>query len=143
MEEFTPVASTLGGVLIGASAATMFLGLGRIAGVSGIVGGLLERPAGDSAWRLAFVLGLLLGGLSMFAIAPELFAVTTGHGLALIAGAGLLVGVGTRMGNGCTSGHGVCGVGRGSRRSIAATLTFVLTGMLTVFVMKHVLGAGS
>jgi uncharacterized protein len=142
MEEFTPWASTLGGVLIGTSAAIMLIALGRIAGVSGILGGLLARPAGDSAWRFAFVLGLVLGGLGMYAVSPQLFAVRTGHGLTTVAMAGLLVGLGTRMGGGCTSGHGVCGIGRGSRRSIAATLTFVVTGMLTVFVVKHLLGAG-
>lgn len=143
MEGLTPWSSTLGGVLIGLSAATMLLGLGRIAGVSGILGGLLERPLGDTAWRLAFVLGMVLGGLAMSVLAPQLFAIPTDHPLAMVALAGVIVGIGTRMGGGCTSGHGVCGIGRGSPRSIAATLTFVATGVLTVFIAKHVLGAGS
>lgn len=140
MENFTPLASTLGGMLIGLSAALVLFGLGRIAGVSGIFGGLLLRKRGDVAWRLAFVLGLLVGGLVMASAAPQLFTVAIDRTLATVAVAGLLVGVGTRMGNGCTSGHGVCGISRGSPRSLVATLSFMATGILTVFLTQHVFG---
>lgn len=140
MENFTPVASTSGGMLIGLSAALFLFGLGRIAGVSGIFGGLLLRKRGDSAWRLAFVLGLLAGGFIMASFAPQLFTVAIDRSLATVVVAGLLVGVGTRMGNGCTSGHGVCGISRGSPRSLVATVTFVATGILTVFLTQHVFG---
>lgn len=142
MESFTPVASTLGGILIGVSAAALLLGIGRIAGVSGIFCGLLLPKAGDVAWRAAFVLGLLAGGLLMHALVPQLFGAPGERSLLGVAAAGLLVGFGTRMSNGCTSGHGVCGVSRGSPRSIVATLMFMATGAITVFVMRHLLGLG-
>jgi len=138
-----PAAALLGGALIGAAASLLWLGLGRIAGVSGILGGAL-RPGAASAgdervWCLAFLTGLPLGaaitGLAGFAPRVEGLA----SGPVLIA-AGLLVGFGTRLGNGCTSGHGVCGLPRGSLRSLVATLTFVATGMLTVFVVRHGIG---
>ena len=140
MEHFTPLASSIGGALIGLSAALMLLGLGRIAGVSGIFAGLVQRDRRELGWRLAFVLGLVAGGLIAQALAPELFRFALDRSLVAIAAAGLLVGVGTRLGNGCTSGHGVCGVSRGSTRSIAATAVFVATGILTVFVTQRVLG---
>jgi uncharacterized membrane protein YedE/YeeE len=140
MENFTPIASALGGVLIGLAAALMLLGLGRIAGVSGILFGILSRTSGDFGWRLAFVMGLVCGGLAMRAVAPQLFAFELDRSLGVIALAGLLVGAGTRMANGCTSGHGVCGVGRGSARSFAATGAFMITGVLTVFVTRQLLG---
>ena len=143
MESFTPLSSTLGGALIGLAAALMLFGLGRIAGISGIFGGLLLPKLGDVAWRLAFVLGLVLGGALMFQIAPALFAVRIDRSLATIVVAGLLVGVGTRMGNGCTSGHGVCGISRLSPRSLVATVTFMATGALTVFLALHVFGGRS
>jgi len=140
MENFTPVSSTIGGMLIGLSAALVLFGLGRIAGISGIFGGLLQPKSGDVAWRLSFVLGLVAGGLVMFSLAPALFAVGIERTLLTVAVAGLLVGVGTRMGNGCTSGHGVCGISRGSPRSLLATATFMVTGALTVFFTQHVFG---
>jgi uncharacterized protein len=143
MEHFTPVSSTIGGMLIGLSAAWVLFGLGRIAGISGIFGGLLQPKSGDVAWRLSFVLGLIAGGLVMFSLAPELFTVGIERTLLTVAVAGLLVGVGTRMGNGCTSGHGVCGISRGSPRSLLATATFMVTGALTVFLTQHVFGGGS
>lgn len=132
----------IGGVLIGLSAALLFLVSGRIAGISGIVGGLLESACSDRAWRLAFVLGLLL--------APWLWLVFSDHGLPgydlpvqsaadwfrLIL-AGLLVGFGTRLANGCTSGHGVCGMARLSPRSFAAVATFLGSGMVTVFLLRQ------
>jgi uncharacterized membrane protein YedE/YeeE len=140
MENFTPLASGFGGALIGLSAAIMLFGLGRVAGISGIFGGLLLRKAGDLAWRLSFVLGLILGGVLMSRVAPNLFAVTIDRSFLTIAAAGLLVGFGTRMGNGCTSGHGVCGLSRLSPRSLVATVTFMTTGALTVFLALHVFG---
>lgn len=140
MHDFTPWTSLLGGLLIGLSAGLLLFGIGRIAGISGIFGGLLVRRPGDVAWRLAFVLGLVTGGLAMVSVAPELFAVRIDRSLGALAIAGLLVGFGTRMANGCTSGHGVCGLSRLSPRSLVATLTFMLTGAITVFITQHLLG---
>lgn len=139
MANFTPLLSTFGGILIGLSAALLLFGLGRIAGISGIFGGLVVPKKGDIAWRTAFVAGLLAGGALMNLWRPELFAATESSLLG-VGAAGLLVGIGTRMGNGCTSGHGVCGISRGAPRSLAATLTFMATGMLTVFLARHVFG---
>jgi uncharacterized protein len=129
----------LGGVLIGVAAAGMLHGLGRIAGVSGIAAGALAPARGDWAWRALFLAGLVVGGLVMSRLYPAGFG-TPDRSLVLVAASGLLVGVGTRLGNGCTSGHGVCGIGRGSPRSIAATVTFMATGAVAAFVVNHVLG---
>lgn len=142
MDSFTPIASLIGGLLIGAASAALLLFNGRIAGISGIVGGLLAPVAGEARWRVAFVAGLLAGGLGACLLAPGWFAFEIDRSLGALAVAGLLVGVGTRIGNGCTSGHGVCGVGRLSKRSIAATMTFMATGAATVFVVHHLLGGG-
>lgn len=120
-----------GGALIGLSA-SLLLGLnGRVMGISGIVGGLLSPSAGDVAWRALFIAGLVGGGLVALALMPGAFSAGSAS-LGLVLLAGLLVGVGTRIGNGCTSGHGVCGISRFSPRSVAATLTFIGTGALTV-----------
>jgi uncharacterized membrane protein YedE/YeeE len=136
---FTPLSAASGGVLIGLAAALMFLLLGRIAGISGIVAGLV-RPSspGDIAWRAAFVLGLCLSPLaySLFAALPE---IRIDAGWPTIVVAGVLVGFGARMGSGCTSGHGVCGLSRLSPRSLVATASFMATGFLTVFVVRHLL----
>jgi uncharacterized membrane protein YedE/YeeE len=130
---FTPWASLAGGLLVGVAAAMLILFNGRIAGISGIVGGLLRPVRGDVGWRAAFVAGLVAAPLAWLAVAaaPRLH----------VAAAGLLVGVGTRLGSGCTSGHGVCGISRGSLRSLAATATFMAAGFAVVFVVRHVLGA--
>lgn len=135
-------ATALGGVLIGLSAALLFAGNGRIAGISGIVFALLRRAAeGDRAWRIAFLLGLMgAGALAMHALGQQPVAVAPTWQVVV---AGLLVGYGTRLGSGCTSGHGVCGLARFSLRSAAAVAAFMAAGMLTVFVVRHVLGAGS
>jgi uncharacterized membrane protein YedE/YeeE len=136
---FTPLASFGGGILIGLGAALLLLANGRIAGISGILGGLLRPARGDIGWRLAFVLGLLaapLGWLAMQAMPPA----QIDHTPALLGAAGLLVGLGTRFGSGCTSGHGVCGIARLSPRSLVATLCFMVAGFATVFVMRHVIG---
>lgn len=139
---FTPGASLAGGILIGLAAALMVLLLGRITGISGMVGGLLQRSNWQQAnawgWRLAFVLGLVAAPLLWQLFAP-LPAMEMPRNPVVIGLAGLLVGFGTRLGSGCTSGHGVCGLSRLSLRSLAATLTFMATGALAVFVLRHVL----
>jgi uncharacterized membrane protein YedE/YeeE len=129
-----------GGALIGISAAALLLLNGRIAGVSGIVGGLLAAPDRDSAWRALFVAGLVAGGLALPALVSDPFRGLPEGPSARIAIAGLLVGLGARLGNGCTSGHGVCGVSRLSPRSLLATATFMATGIITVFVLRHLVG---
>ena len=126
-----------GGALIGGGAAALYLLSGRIAGVSGILGGALVPRAGGTGWRLVFLAGLIGGGSIGALVAPQAFGAPRGSALLLIA-AGLLVGFGTRLGNGCTSGHGVCGVGRLSLRSLAATAVFVAAGMVTTFIVRQV-----
>ncbi|MFA5940319.1 MAG: YeeE/YedE thiosulfate transporter family protein [Sinimarinibacterium sp.] len=138
---FAPISAALGGLIIGLSALLLMLGAGRIAGVSGILGCALGRlPEGDRSWRLYFVGGLVAGGMlySLFAgpVGPLLSGAEQLWPAVLGAG---LVGFGTRMGNGCTSGHGICGISRFSARSIVATLTFMLFGFLTVFVVRHLI----
>lgn len=140
MEHFTPIASLFGGMLIGLSAAMLLLFDGKIAGISGIVGGILNPRTNDTLWRFVFVCGLLTGGLFFYQIAPQAFAIEINRSTSALVLAGLLVGFGTRLGNGCTSGHGVCGISRFSVRSILATVTFMATGVLTVFIINHLLG---
>jgi uncharacterized protein len=137
--DFTPVNGFLGGALIGLAAVLLLVANGRIAGVSGIVGGMLARVPGDIGWRAAFVLGLWLGALVYCAVRGEFLPVELETALPPTIAAGLLVGLGTRMGSGCTSGHGVCGIARFSRRSMVATAVFMAAGIATVFVMRHVL----
>ncbi|WP_445500879.1 YeeE/YedE family protein [Microvirga sp. G4-2] len=132
--------SLIGGLLIGASTALVLVLNGRIAGVSGMLGSLLERDRSDTAWRVAFIVGLLIAPLVYRNFGGTLPPVVLDAPLGLLMVAGLLVGFGTRLGAGCTSGHAVCGIGRGSPRSIAATLIFTATAMITVFVTRHVLG---
>jgi uncharacterized membrane protein YedE/YeeE len=140
MIEFTPVSAIIGGLLIGGSAALLLLLNGRVAGISGILGGLLQRAGGDRGWRLAFVAGMMLAPLAYAAAGGVLPSVRIDAEAGLVVIAGLLVGFGTRLGAGCTSGHGVCGVGRASPRSLAATVTFMATAVLTVFVTRHLIG---
>jgi len=141
MENFTPTPSLVGGLLIGAASAALLVYSGHIAGISGILGGSLGTDRLEAGgWRLWFLGGLLAGGIAMFAIWPGGFADLVDVGLAATVAAGLLVGVGTRLGSGCTSGHGVCGIGRLSPRSLSATLTFIATGAVTVFVVRQLLG---
>jgi len=134
---FTPYASFAGGMLIGLAAALLLLLNGRIAGISGILGGLLSPRKGDIGWRLAFLLGLVAAPLlyALFAVLPAA-RIDAGAGTLLLAG--LLVGIGTRYGAGCTSGHGVCGLSRLSPRSAVATGAFMAAGFATVFVLRHV-----
>ncbi|MBT2801025.1 YeeE/YedE family protein [Halomonas sp. ISL-56] len=142
-----------GGVLIGLSATWLMATLGRIAGISGIVGNLItqRRPKGDSAWRVAFLLGLISGSLVIMALGGGLGNVAgnpggvigaPAGGVGLMLVAGLLVGVGTGLGSGCTSGHGVCGLARLAPRSMAATGMFLLTALVTVYISRHLLGLG-
>jgi uncharacterized protein len=136
---FTPWASLAGGALIGLATAMFVLLNGRIAGVSGILGGLLRPARGDIAWRIAFLGGLILAApaYGFMTALPEV-RIDAGYGILVVAG--LLVGIGTRYSAGCTSGHGVCGMSRRSPRSIAATAAFMATGFITVFVVRHLLG---
>ena len=140
MENFTPWSALAGGALIGLSAVLLMALNGRIAGISGIVGGLLGQPnAGDWLARAAFTIGLVIAPL-FYALMHPLPAISfPAQSWALVAG-GLIVGFGTAMGSGCTSGHGVCGMARLSKRSILATLTFMATGFATVFIVRHVAG---
>ena len=140
MEHFTPLSSLLGGILIGVSATAMLGLLGRVAGISGILGGLLAGDVSGGPWRAAFVAGLLVGGIVLAAAQPASFAMTLDRSTLALVAAGLLVGFGSRLGSGCTSGHGVCGMARGSKRSIIATLTFMTTGALTALLVTQMLG---
>ena len=136
---FTPWHALAGGLLIGMAAAMFVLLNGRIAGVSGVLGGLLRPASGDVAWRLAFVAGLVGAPLvyRLFAAVPQPH-IDASYGALVLAG--VLVGVGTRYGAGCTSGHGVCGLSRLSPRSLVATLVFMGAGFATVFLLRHVIG---
>ena len=135
---FTPASALTGGAIIGAAAALFAVLNGRIAGVSGILGGLARPQAGDISWRIAFVAGLVAAPLAwgLLAALPE---IRVDASYATLAAAGLLVGIGTRYGGGCTSGHGVCGVSRMSPRSIVATLAFMAAGFVMVYVMRHLI----
>jgi uncharacterized membrane protein YedE/YeeE len=137
---FTPWASLAGGALIGLAAALFVLANGRIAGVSGVLGGLLSPRRGDIAWRIAFVLGLV-GAPLVYALVTDLPLPRIEAGTGALVAAGLLVGIGTRVGSGCTSGHGVCGLSRLSPRSLVATLLFMSAGFAAVFVLRHLVGA--
>jgi uncharacterized membrane protein YedE/YeeE len=146
MTSFTPWSSMLGGLLIGFAAVLLWGLNGRIAGISGILGSCYSKPNSDFSWRLCFLTGLLLGaGLSAWIVSvPDFSVLANPSGLIF---AGLLVGFGTQLGSGCTSGHGVCGLARGSKRSLVATLVFMGTGALTVYLIRHTalsgLGGGS
>jgi uncharacterized protein len=141
MHELNLLAPLAGGATIGLGASLLLLFNGKIAGISGIFGGLVLPKAGDVAWRAAFVAGLVLGGLLLAAAYPAAFPeLGGGRPLGLVLLAGFLVGLGARLGSGCTSGHGVCGLSRLSARSLVATLTFLSTGALTVFITRHLLG---
>lgn len=137
---FTPLTALAGGALIGLASAMLLLLNGRIAGISGILGGLFDRTSGETGWRLAFVIGLLIGP-ALWALGGALPPIRIEAGYPLLIAAGLLVGIGTRYASGCTSGHGVCGLSRLSPRSLAATLVFMGGGFATVFVVRHLLGA--
>ena len=139
MENFTPVSGLIGGLLIGLSTVLLILFNGRIAGISGIVGGLLARKGSEIGWRAVFVVGLLLGAFVYMLATGGALPVNVQASMPVLVVAGLLVGFGTRLGSGCTSGHGVSGIARFSRRSIVATLVFFVTAIFTVFLAHHVL----
>ncbi|WP_226662170.1 YeeE/YedE family protein [Microbulbifer aggregans] len=137
---FTPYTALGGGVLIGLASAWLILMNGRVAGISGILGGVLDGAKGDRGWRVAFILGLLAGP-AIWGLFHTLPAIDIRASTPMLVAAGLLVGVGTRYAAGCTSGHGVCGLSRLSPRSLAATMTFMASGFATVYVVRHLLGA--
>lgn len=140
MANFTPLSALIGGALIGLAVAIYVLGLGRVAGVSGILGGLLRPRGGEAPAQLAFVAGLIAAPLLMRAAGAPLPAITIEASLPVVIAGGLLVGFGTRLGGGCTSGHGICGISRLSARSLAATALFMAAGAAVVFVARHVIG---
>ena len=135
-QHFTPWTSLAGGMLIGLAAALLILFNGRIAGISGILGGLLRPRSGDLGWRIAFLAGLI-GTPLLYQVWQALPPVQIDAGTPALIVAGLLVGVGVRYGAGCTSGHGVCGLSRLSPRSLAATIAFMAAGFLTVYLLRH------
>ena len=136
---FTPWAALAGGALIGVASSLFILLNGRIAGITGIVGGLFRPIVHDAGWRIAFIIGLIIAPLlwQLFGPLPDIKIEAS---YSLLAAAGLVVGIGARYGSGCTSGHGVCGISRLSPRSIIATLAFMGTGFLTVYIMRHLIG---
>ncbi|MBK8978578.1 MAG: YeeE/YedE family protein [Planctomycetes bacterium] len=141
--DFSPTSALLGGAMIGTASALTWWLVDKVPGVSGIVGRILQARAGDTAWRALFVVGLLGGAALAFWLRPATARFTAAPSLGVAVAAGLLVGFGSRLGGGCTSGHGVCGIGRGSGRSIVATLVFMLAGFATVLVARHLLGGAA
>ena len=143
MTEFTPLSAATGGLLIGLASALLLFANGRVAGISGILGQAMWPTAGEErGWRIAFIAGLPIGAAIIFRMSGPL-EIEIEASVPVLVLAGLLVGVGTRLGNGCTSGHGVCGMSRGSSRSIAATLAFMAVAGVAVFAVRHVLGSSA
>ena len=140
--DFQPLPALAGGVLIGAAAAGLLWLNGRIAGISGIIQGALTPERGNFGWRMTFIAGLAIGGALGAALAPGAVGQAIAS-LPVIALAGVVVGIGTAHAGGCTSGHGICGIARLSMRSLIATVVFILTGMMTVYVVRHILVAGA
>jgi uncharacterized protein len=140
MENFTPISAFSGGILIGLAATLLLLFNGRVAGISGIMGGLVIASKTDIFWRLAFLSGIVIGAFLFNQIRPDFYQPRENFPILLLACGGFLVGFGTRMSNGCTSGHAVCGIARFSVRSITATITFMASGFLTVYIVRHVVG---
>lgn len=143
MHDFTPISALIGGAFIGVSAVILMWFSGRIAGISGIFHGLFQYRSQDYWWRVAFILGLMLGA-QIYRFIPDIaFVPRTNYPIPLLLIAGFLVGIGTKFSGGCTSGHGICGIARFSWRSIVATIVFISFGIITVYVMKHILGVAS
>ena len=140
MASFTPVESLIGGALLGVAGLTLLLFNGRIAGVSGIFGGLLNLKKGETLWRATFVVGLLAGGLVLSLAYPQAIRFEMTYSATAVMLAGLLVGIGSRMGSGCTSGHGICGIGRVSRRSLVAVPVFMISGMIAAVAVDRLFG---
>lgn len=139
IENFTPVSALVGGALIGLAATILLLWNGRIAGISGIAGGLAPPVRGDIAWRLLFVAGLVIGA-GLYRLGDPTSTIEIESSIPVLVAAGLLVGFGTQLGRGCTSGHGVCGLARLSPRSLVATAVFMAVAGITVYVVRHVIG---
>ncbi|MDD5460321.1 MAG: YeeE/YedE thiosulfate transporter family protein [Methylococcales bacterium] len=137
MENFTPLSATAGGALIGISVTLLLLFNGRIGGISGIMNGALFAPNNERSWRLIFLAGLILGAFIFHRLAPGFNSPRQNYPLLLLALGGFLIGFGTRVGGGCTSGHSICGIANLSIRSIIATLTFMASGMITVYIIRH------
>ncbi len=139
---FTPIPAFIGGALIGLSAAFLLLIKGRVAGISGIAGGIILPERGDMDWRIVFVIGLIIGGFiyQALGLGPDVHQIEAQVGPGLLVLGGLLVGIGTTIGTGCTSGHGICGLARRSPRSLVATLTFMGSAIVTVFIVRHLIG---
>jgi uncharacterized membrane protein YedE/YeeE len=142
MHDFTPISALIGGGLIGLAASLLLLTHGKVAGISGLYGGLLRPGTSDRVFRLSFVAGLVVAGLLLRWVFPAAFASTWTASLPVVLVAGVIVGFGTQLGNGCTSGHGVCGLSRLSVRSLVATGMFMLTGFATVFLVTRLFGGG-
>ena len=140
MNNFTPISAIIGGILIGIAAVILLLFNGKILGVSGIVSRAIFKPVLQSIWSWVFLLGLILGAAVYRFIFPGQLMIVIEASPPVLILAGLLVGFGTRLGSGCTSGHGICGIARFSKRSVVATGSFMLFGMMIVYLMKHVLG---
>ncbi len=141
MEHFTPVSAAIGGALIGVSASLLWIGLGRIAGISGILGNLPTARSADLDWRIAFLIGLIVAPVLYLQLGGSVPPIEIDAAWPIVIAGGLLVGFGTRLGSGCTSGHGVCGLARLSPRSIMATALFMGTAVVTTFVVRHLIGA--
>jgi uncharacterized protein len=140
IENFTPVSALVGGLVIGVAATLLLLLNGRIAGVSGIAGGLLSPARGEIGWRVLFLVGLMIGTGAYRLLSPGGLEIRIEASLPVLLLGGVLVGFGTQLGGGCTSGHGVCGIARLSPRSIAATLVFMVSAALTVYLVRHGIG---
>lgn len=140
MESFTPVLSSIGGMLIGLAAIGLLWANGRIAGISGIIAGVLHPKKGNALWRILFIAGMLVGALLIRWLHPDAMAIQIDVSDAAVLLGGFLVGIGTRIGNGCTSGHGVCGVGRMAPRSLVASAVFFSLAVLASYVIRHVTG---
>lgn len=140
MENFTPVSALLGGALIGVSVSLLLLLNGRMAGISGIMNGVFSAPKKEEMWRAIFLAGLIFGAVIFQLITNDSLQLRENYPVLLIIIGGFLVGFGTRMGSGCTSGHGICGIANFSVRSVTATITFMVSGGITVFILKHLLG---
>jgi len=134
------VRALLGGLVMGVASAALFVCNGRILGISGVLGGALKSASRDASWRWAFIAGMLGAGATVFALMPAAFQVPSGRSLGVCVAAGMLVGGGTQLGSGCTSGHGICGIGRGSTRSLSATMVFMATGALSVIAVRYLFG---
>ncbi|WP_262965727.1 YeeE/YedE family protein [Methylobacter psychrophilus] len=137
MENFTPFSALGGGALIGISVTLLLLFNGRIGGISGIMNGVFFAPKNDRMWRLIFLFGLILGAVIFQLVMPDFNVPRQNYPLFLLGVGGILIGIGTRMSGGCTSGHGICGIANLSIRSLIATLTFMMTGMITVYIIRH------